>query len=139
MRIAADIYNSTFLKIIGSFTWGILEIVPKDGNGNPIEDLKTVRVDADRQQPGIQELSRNGKRSSITFNICRIPIRTELQIFGRFEYRGKLGRNIRAASWNPYQLLKRCSYVTWIGFGVMVFALFIVLMLGRMVAKRIRK
>jgi hypothetical protein len=55
------------------------------------------------------------------------------------KYRGKLGRNIRAASWNPYQLLKRGSYVTWIGFGVMVFALFIVLMLGRMVAKRIRK
>ncbi|MBW2412358.1 MAG: bifunctional metallophosphatase/5'-nucleotidase, partial [Deltaproteobacteria bacterium] len=45
LRIAADIYNSTFLKIIGSFTWNILDIVPKDRNGNPIEDLKNARVD----------------------------------------------------------------------------------------------
>jgi len=137
LRIAADIYNSTFLKIIGSFTWGILEIVPKDGNGNPIEDLKTVRVDADRQQPGIQELK---EWKAVIDYIQHLPDTDKDGIANiPDKYRGKLGRNIRAASWNPYQLLKRGSYVTWIGFGVMAFALFIILMLGRMVAKRIRK
>ena len=35
-RVGADIYNSTFLKIIGRFTHGILNIVPKDRNGQPV-------------------------------------------------------------------------------------------------------
>ena len=56
MRVAADIYNATFLKIVGDFTWQILDIVPKDRNGNPINDLKTVRVDIDKEIPGVQEL-----------------------------------------------------------------------------------
>jgi len=34
----------------------VLEIVPKDRHGNPIDDLKAVRLDADKHKPGIQEL-----------------------------------------------------------------------------------
>ncbi|MEN8165015.1 MAG: hypothetical protein ABFS37_12860, partial [Acidobacteriota bacterium] len=56
LRIAADIYNATFLKVIGGFTWNILEIVPKDRYGKPIDDLRTARVDTSSKAPGIQEL-----------------------------------------------------------------------------------
>ena len=135
LRIAADIYNSTFLKIIGDFTWNILKIVPKDRNGNPIEDLKTARVDSDQDQPGIQELK---EWKAVINYIQNLPDTNGDGIANIPEkYRGKLGRNLREASWNPHKLLKRGTRVTWIAFGTLVFALFIVLMIGRFVVKRI--
>jgi 5'-nucleotidase len=134
LRIAADIYNSTFLKIIGSFTWQILEIVPKDRNGHPIEDLKTVRVDADKHQPGIQELK---EWKAVIDYIRQLPDTDGDGIANIPEkYKGKLGRNNIEASWNPYKLLKRGTYVTWTALGVLVLALFVMLMIGRFVVKR---
>jgi 5'-nucleotidase len=137
LRIAADIYNSTFLKIIGNFTWGILEIVPKDRNGNPIEDLKTVRVDADKNQPGTQELK---EWKAVLEYMRQLPDTDGDRIANIPEkYKGKLSRNIIEASWNPYKLLKRGTYVTWIGFGVLLFAVLAVLMAGRLVVRKIKK
>ena len=134
LRIAADIYNSTFLKVIGNFTWQILEIVPKDRNGNSIEDLKTVRVDIDKDQPGIQEL----KEWKAVIDYIRHSPDTDGDGIANIpeKYRGKLGRNIIEASWNPYKLLKRGTYVTWTAFGIFVFALLVVLMIFRFVVKR---
>jgi 5'-nucleotidase / UDP-sugar diphosphatase len=114
-RVAADIYNSTFLKVIGSFTWGILEIVPKDRDGNPIADLKKVRVDRDKNSAGIQELKEwMGVMAYIKQfadtdkdGIPDVPAM----------YKGPTGRNVAAKSLNPYNLLKGGSYVTWIAFG----------------------
>ena len=126
--------GSTFLKIIGSFTWQILEIVPKDRNGNPIEDLKTVRVDADKHQPGIQELK---EWKAVIDYIRQLPD-TDGDGIANIpdKYKGKLGRNTIEASWNPYKLLKRGTYVTWTAFGILVLALLVMLMIGRFVVKR---
>jgi 5'-nucleotidase / UDP-sugar diphosphatase len=121
IRVAADIYNSTFLKVVGDFTWHILDIVPKDSDGNAIADLKTVRVDADRLTDGIQELKEwQGVmayiRASADTNGDGIPdIPTK--------YRAQLNRNVIAASWNPYHLLKNGTTVTWITFSALVFVL----------------
>ena len=134
LRIAADIYNSTFLKIIGNFTWQILKIVPKDRNGKPIEDLKTVRVDVDKHKPGIQELK---EWKAVIDYIRQLPDTDGDGVANIPEkYKGKLGRNIVEASWNPYKLLKRGTYVTWTAFGIFVFVLLVVLMIGRFVVKR---
>ena len=135
LRIAADIYNSTFLKIIGNFTWQILEIVPKDRNGNPIEDLKTMRVDADKNQPGIQELK---EWKAVIEYIRQLPDTDGDGIANIPEkYKAKLGRNTIEASWNPYKLLKRGTYVTWTAFGILVLALLVMLVIGRFVVKKI--
>ena len=135
LRIAANIYNSTFLKIIGSFTWNILDIVPKDRKGNPIEDLKAARVDADQHQTGIQEL----KEWKAVINYIQHLPDTDGDGITNIpdKYREKLGRNLRKPSWNPYKLLKRGTYVTWAGFGICVLALCLILLLGRFVLKRI--
>ena len=137
LRIAADIYNSTFLKIIGNFTWHILDIVPKERNGRPIEDLKSARVDAAKNQPGTQELK---EWKAVLEYIRQLPDTDGDGIANIPEkYKGKLGRNIIEASWNPYKLLKRGTYVTWIGFGVLLFAVLVVLMAGRFVLRKIKK
>lgn len=124
LRIAADIYNATFLKVIGNFTWHVLDIFPKDRNGSPIEDLKTVRIDADQQTPGIQELKEwkavlkhlAGFADTDADGLPNVPAK----------YRGPLGRNVVEASWNPYKLLKRGTTVTWLAFGALLLGLFLI-------------
>ncbi|MBW2366111.1 MAG: 5'-nucleotidase C-terminal domain-containing protein, partial [Deltaproteobacteria bacterium] len=129
IRVAADIYNATFLKIIGSFTWDILEIVPKDRDGNPIHDLRNARVDADRTKPGIQELK---EWAGVLKYIQHFPDTNNNGIPDIPEkYRGKLGRQVAEASWNPYKLLKRGTYVTWTLFFILLTALVLIIIFVR--------
>jgi hypothetical protein len=135
IRIAVDIYNATFLKVIGNYTWQILKIVPKDRNGNPIDDLKRMRIDADRQKPGIQELK---EWQGV---IAYIQSFTDTDANGRpnvpDKYRGKLGRNVVEASWNPYQLLKRGNYITWLTLAALGMGVFILLGIVRFIVKKV--
>lgn len=117
-KVVSNIYNATFLKVIGGFTYGILTIVPKDSAGNPIDDLASVRVDGDRNQPGIQEIKDWTALISYVQSfedqdgdgVPEIPDR----------YRDIDGRQIKAASLNPYRLLAGGSYVTWVTFLVLI-------------------
>ena len=135
IRIAADIYNATFLKVIGNYTWQILKIVPKDRNGNPIDDLKRMRIDADRQKPGIQELKEWQAvmayiQSFTDTNANGLPNVPD-------KYRGKLGRNVVEASWNPYHLLKRGNYITWLTLAALGMGVFILLGIVRFIVKKV--
>ena len=137
IRVAADIYNATFLKIVGDFTWHILDIVPKDRRGNPIEDLRTVRVDADRQTPGIQELK---EYMGFLEYIRSFPDVTGDGVADIPEkYRGKLRRQIVEASLNPVKLLKRGTYVTWITVGVLLFVFAVMALLVLLIRHMIRR
>jgi 5'-nucleotidase len=110
-RVTTNIYNAAFLKIIGKYTYRILHIIPKDLNGNPIDDLTSARVDADKSRPGVQELKEwigvmEYIRSFPDTNGDGIPDVPE-------KYRGKLGRIVAQASWNPVSLLSKGTMVTW--------------------------
>ncbi len=134
IRIAADIYNATFLKVIGDYTRQILKIVPKDRNGNPIEDLKRMRIDADRQKPGIQEL----KEWKAVMAYIQSFSDTDADGLPNVpdKYRAKLGRNVAEASWNPYQLLKGGNYITWLTFAALSLGVFILLGIVRFIVKK---
>ena len=132
-RVAANIYNATFLSFVGRFTYGILDVVPKDRSGNPLVSaipkgnpfdlLLPLRVDGDREKPGIQEL----KQWIVLMDYVRsftdrdgdgipdIPVK----------YKGKLGRIVKEPSWNPVHLLSRGTCVTWIAFGAVVVILLV--------------
>jgi 5'-nucleotidase len=120
-RLVANYYNSAFLKLIGGFTFHILDIVPKDRQGAPIPDLATARVDAERAQPGIQELKEwvglmeyvRSFPDTDGDGIPEIPSR----------YAGPEGRIVRAPSLSPVALLTRASYVTWAAVGAVVLVL----------------
>jgi len=127
-RIATNIYNATFLGYVGRFTYGILDIVPKDRSGNPIvtktpranpfDVLLSLRVDVDKNRPGIQEL----KEWVVLMDYVRDFSDKNRDGFPDIpeKYRGKLGRIVKEASWNPVSLLSRGTYVTWIAFGVIM-------------------
>jgi len=138
IRVAADIYNSTFLKVVGNFTWHILDIVPKDQQGNPIDDLKPVRVDADPSTAGIQELK---EWQGVMAYIRSFPDTTGDGIPDILaKYKGQLDRNVISASWNPYHLLKGGSKVTWITFSALLFVLAICALVLRLIlVKFLRK
>lgn len=135
LRIGADIYNATFLKIIGDFTWHVLDIVPKDHNGEPIGDLKTMRMDSDKQNPGIQELK---EWKAVMEYIKSFPD-TDGDGLPNVpdKYRNKLGRNVIEASLNPYKLLKRGTYVTWLAFSALLLGILLILITGWFIIKKI--
>jgi len=120
-RVAANFYNSTFLKIIGSFTMNILNIVPKDRNGDPIDDLGTVLVDADPGKAGVQELKEwlcimnfvRGFPDTDGDGVPNVPS----------EYREKQGRIVAEASLNPVSLLSHGTILTWGAFGALLLVL----------------
>ncbi|NQU65285.1 MAG: bifunctional metallophosphatase/5'-nucleotidase [SAR324 cluster bacterium] len=120
-KIVSNIYNATFLKVIGSFTSGILTIIPKDKNGNPIEDLGTVRVDGDKSQPGIQEIK---DWTALMAYVQTFPDQDGDGIPEISEkYRNIEGRQIKDASFNPYKLLAGGNYLTWIALAVIILVL----------------
>jgi 5'-nucleotidase/UDP-sugar diphosphatase len=136
-RITTNIYNAAFLKIIGKYTYQILNIIPKDLNGNPINDLTASRVDADKSQPGIQELKEwigvmEYIKSFPDTNGDGIPDIPK-------KYRGKLGRIVVEASWNPVSLLSRGTMVTWGAFSAVIVCLLLLALIAGIVVKKVRR
>jgi len=138
-RIATNIYNAAFLKIIGKYTYQILNVIPKDLNGNPIDDLTAARVDADKNQSGVQELK---EWIGVMEYIKSFPDTSGDGIPDVPEkYRGKLGRIVVQASWNPVSLLSKGTMVTWGAFSAIVICLLLLALIagyGVRVARRRR-
>lgn len=53
--IVANSYMLDFLGIIKKKSFGLINVVPKDENGNPVADMDMAVVDFDQSIPGIQE------------------------------------------------------------------------------------
>jgi len=136
-RVVANYYNSAFLKLIGGFTFHILDIVPKDRQGAPIQDLADARVDADPSRPGIQELKEwvglvqyvRSFPDADADGIPDIPAR----------YAGVEGRIVRAPSLSPVALLAGASWVTWAVVGAVVLVLALLAGIALLIAWLIRR
>ncbi len=136
-RVTANIYNATFLKIVGDFTMNMLKIVPKDRQGNPIENLSEALVDADPNRPGIQEVK---QWVGLMEYVRGFPDRDGDGLPDVPEkYRGKLGRIVSEPSLDPVSLLRRGTRVTWVAFGLFLIVLGAAAGAGILVAKRIRR
>jgi len=137
IRVTADIYNATFLKIIGGYTYNILEIIPKDKNGVPIDKLASAVIDGDRNQEGIQELKEwkapfEYLRSFEDTNNDGIPNLPE-------KYSKKLGRIIAEPSLNPVNLVRNGTWVTWAAIGILTFSFCILLALMMFIRKKFNR
>jgi 5'-nucleotidase len=136
-RMTTNIYNAAFLKLIGKFTYQILNIVPKDRKGEPISDLASFRVDADKNQPGIQELKEwvgvmEYIESFPDTNGDGIPDIPD-------KYRGKLGRIVMEPSLNPVSLLSRGTVVTWAAFSAVIVLILLLASITVIVVRKVRR
>ncbi len=136
-KITSNYYNSMFIKVVGSFTNNILTMVPKDRDGNPIDDMTAYRVDADPNTPGVQEVKDwtalvdyvASFEDTDGDGVPNIPAR----------YAAEEGRFVKAPSWNPVKLLAHGSYLTWIGLGVFILALLILALIVYVLVRIFRK
>jgi 5'-nucleotidase/UDP-sugar diphosphatase len=136
-RVATNLYNAAFIKIVGDFTMNVLKIVPKNRRGRPIEDIAKARIDADPHAPGIQEAKQwaglvEYVRSFSDINGDGVP---DVPL----KYRDVQGRIVRLASWNPVSLIKKGNFVTWAGFTGVIFMSGIVGAVGTFVIMKIIK
>ena len=136
-RMTTNIYNAAFLKLIGKFTYRILNIVPKDRDGAPISDLASFRVDADKNQPGVQELKEwvgvmEYIKSFPDTNGDGIPDIPD-------KYKGKLGRIVMEPSLNPVSLLSRGTMVTWAAFSAVIVLILLLATITVIVARKVRR
>jgi 5'-nucleotidase/UDP-sugar diphosphatase len=136
-RIATNIYIAAFLRVLGKYTYQILDIIPKDRNGNPVGDFAALRVDADKNQAGIQELKEwiglmEYVRSFPDTNGDGVPDVPD-------KYRGKLDRIVSEASWNPVSLLSRGTLVTWGAFSAGVIGLLLLTLIAFFTLKIARR
>lgn len=133
-RVAANIYNATFLKMVGRFTYSFLEIIPKDKNGRPIEDLTQAVVDADKAKPGVQELKEW---------LCLIDyVKSFEDTDGNklpdipHKYSGQLGRIVAKPTWNPVNLLSRPGKPTLIALAIIAGVILIIIAVVILIVKR---
>lgn len=125
IRVTADIYNSTFLKVIGGYTYNILEIIPKDKNGVPLETLSSAVIDGDKTKGGIQEVKEwkapfeylQSFENAANGDIPEIPTR----------YAHPLGRIIAEPSLNPVNLVRNGTWLTWTAVGILGLCICLVL------------
>ena len=136
-RMATNIYNATFMKIVGKYTYQLLTIIPKDRNGAPVADLAALLVDADKIQPGIQELK---EWMGVMEYIKSFPDKNGDGLPDiPDQYKGKLGRIVAVASLNPISLLSRGTMVTWGAVSVAAALIIILAVVAEVIVRKVRR
>ncbi len=125
-RVCMNLFMANMVDFLRTASRGLVSVVPKDGGGRPITNIREARVDADPARPGIQELKewialaeylqsfpdRNGN------GIPDVPDR----------YRGAEGRYRAVPSWNPASLIGGGGRITYGLLGAA--AAFLLLLIG---------
>ncbi len=135
-RVCASYMTAVMLNKMGSISHGVISATPKDKSGRPISDLTQAVVDADPRRPGIQELKEwvaladyLAAQPDLDGNgIADLPAK----------YRQPEGRYRAVPSWNPVNLFREATYITWGLLAVSIFILGLSFLGVRGVARRLR-
>lgn len=110
-RVGSSYMTAVMLSKMGSISYGIISATPKDKSGQPVTDLTRAIVDADSHRSGIQELKEwmaladyLAAQPDLDGNgLADLPARYH-QLEGRYQ---------AVPSWNPVNLLREATYITW--------------------------
>lgn len=110
-RVCTSYMTAVMLSKMGGITHGIISVTPKDKAGNPVKNIQDTLIDADRTQPGIQELKE--------WKCLADYLRQQPDLDGDMipdlpdRYQQPDGRYKAVPSWNPVNLFREATYITW--------------------------
>ncbi len=125
-RITADLYSCQMLSIVKDKSFGLLSLVPKDAEGNPITNFEDhIIYDGDKELKAWYALA-----SYIdSFEGDKVPEK----------YAQTEGRKNDVTSWNPAELVKQPNKVGYILMAVIVVLVLVVIGIVALVKKIRRK
>lgn len=137
LKVGCNIYNATFIKRIGDFTYGFLQMTPKDSLGRPLGDLKAALVDARPDLPGVQEL----KEWQTLLDYVRTFPDTDGDGIPNIpeRYRKPQARINQIASLSPSLLLRNATSVMWGATASIVLVIILIAALSLRVVRRKRR
>ncbi|HEX7572069.1 MAG TPA: 5'-nucleotidase, partial [Bacteroidota bacterium] len=110
-RVCVNAYMARMLNYVRRVSHGLIQFTPKDDKGRPVTDWEVVRVDADADAAGIQELK---EWVALTLYLKSLPDRNGNGVPDLPEgYRNPDGRSVAVPSWNPVDLLRGAGWITW--------------------------
>lgn len=122
-RVVADLYSGQMLSAVTDMSKGILSIVPKDKDGNPVVDLeKQILYD------GSQEVKAWTTLAGYLDSMDQIPTK----------YSAPEGRKIIESSLNPWELLKNPNTIALIVYAVAIIVLVGIIALVVFTVKKIK-
>lgn len=124
-RVVTGLYCGQMLGLVNSQSFGILEVTPRDENGEPITDLEAhILHNADGEE--IKEW---------------YAIASYLEAMGTVseDYGDVSGRKVIVDSKSPVALLKNANWVTMAVIGVVLLLILLMVVIVRVIVKAVRK
>ena len=125
-RVVTGLYTAQMLGMVKDKSFGLLQITPKDAQGEPIDDFEAHII-----------YTAEGSELKEWYALA-----TYLQSMGTVDgrYAGPEGRKVEEASLNPVSLLKSLNLVGWIALAVcLVLLALIVFIVYRLATRRRRR
>ena len=123
-RVVTGLYCGQMLGLVNSQSFGILEVTPRDKNGDPITDLEAHIIhNADGEE--VKEW---------------YAIASYLESMGTVseDYGDVSGRKVIVDSKSPIALLKNANWITLLVLAVVLLVILLVVVIVRVIVKRIR-
>lgn len=124
-RVVTGLYCGQMLGMVNDQSFGILEITPRDADGNPITDLEAhILHNADGSE--VKEW---------------YAIASYLQSMGTVSdlYAGTDGRKVIDNSMSPVALLKNANWITMVVLAVVLVVILLVVLIVRVVVRKVKK
>lgn len=131
-RVVADLYSGQMLSAVTDMSYGLLSIVPKDANGNPIENFEDVIVmDGDRELKAWDAIARYMQSFPDTDGdgIANIPA----------SYSETEGRKQVEDSKNILDLIKNPNKYAVMIVAIVLIVILLVVLIVRLVVKLVRR
>jgi hypothetical protein len=124
-RVVTGLYCGQMLGLVNSQSFGILEVTPRDENGEPITDLEAHIIH-----------NSDGTEVKEWYAIA-----SYLEAMGTVseDYGDVSGRKVIVDSKSPVALLKNANWATWAVIAVALVLILLVVLIVRLVVKIVRK
>lgn len=126
-RVVADLYSAQMLGMVNSMSYGLLSLVPKDADGNVIEDYEQHII---YRQDGSELKEWYALASYVdSFKNNKVPAKySELE-----------GRKVDDTSWNPFKLVKQTNKFFWMIIAAVALVVALVALIIVLLIKLVRR